>query len=108
MHEIAEWGIAAHFLYSTEKSSKMVTEKERKLLSHMEHVHENIQTNPHVYCLTPMGDIMRLRRGSTIMDFAEKVHSWLAKKAQLWVINKEKKSLRYKIRNFDQVEIITK
>jgi len=53
----------------------MVTEKERKLLSHMEHVHENIQTNPHVYCLTPMGDIMRLRRGSTIMDFAEKVHS---------------------------------
>ena len=81
MHEIAKGGIAAHFLYSEEKKSKMITDKERKLLSHMEHRSESIQRNPYLYCLTPLGDIIRLRRGSTIIDFAEKVHTGLAKKA---------------------------
>ncbi len=108
MHDIAEGGIAAHFLYSSDKKSKMITDKERKLLSHMEYVTETIQKNPFIYCLTPMWDIIRLRRGSTIKDFAEKVHSWLAKKARIAVVNKQNQSLNYQIQNFDSIKIITK
>lgn len=53
MDEIAESGIAAHFLYARDKSSTMVTEKEKKLLSHMEQVSHSIIKSPYVYCLTP-------------------------------------------------------
>lgn len=62
MDEIAESGIAAHFLYAKNKSSKLINEKEQKLIEHLEEVAENIHVNPHIYCLSPAGDILRLTR----------------------------------------------
>jgi len=53
MDEVAESGIAAHFLYAKDKSSKLIHEKEQKLLDHLEEIAETIPQNPHVYCLSP-------------------------------------------------------
>lgn len=75
MDEIAESGIAAHFLYARDKSAKMITEKEQKLIENMEKITDSIERQEYVYCLTPAGDIIRLQNGSTINDFAEKIHT---------------------------------
>ena len=108
MDDIAESGIAAHFLYAKEKSSKMITEKEQKLLSHMERVTESIQKNQYIYCLTPLWDIIRLQRWSTVIDFADRIHSRLAKKARKGFVNWVKQPLDYVLKDFDSIEIITK
>lgn len=107
MDEIAESGIAAHFLYSTTKSAKMMSEKEQKLLHHLEEVAETIPQNPHIYCLSPAGDILRLSRGSSVHDFAYKIHSKLPKKARYALVNNDKKEMDYVMKNFDTVRIVT-
>jgi len=75
MDNIAESGIAAHFLYARKKQSSMITEKEQKLIENMQKITGSIQKNPYIYCLTPDGDLVRLERGGTAMDFANKIHT---------------------------------
>ena len=108
MDEIAESGIAAHFLYAREKSAKMVTEKEQKLIENMERITESVRRNPYIHCLSPEGDIIRLDRGATAMDFANKIHTGLARKAKSALVNNEEQSLKYKLQSFDSIEIVTK
>lgn len=106
MDEVAESGIAAHFLYAKDKSANLMTEKEQKLISHLEEVAESIPESPYIYCMTPTWDMLRLKQGSTGKDFAHKIHSKLAEKA-IWVrINKTEKKLWEKLSSFDTVEII--
>lgn len=107
MDKIAESGIAAHFLYATEKKSKMVWEKEQKLIENMEKMTESISKNLDVYCLTPKWDIIRVQKWSTIRDFAEKIHTKLAIKARFWMVNEIQQPLNYIIKNFDSIKIIT-
>lgn len=107
MHEIAQSGIAAHFIYANSKSSTLVTEKEKKLLNHLEEIAETIPKNPYVYCLSPHGEFIRLSYGSTALDFASKIHTKLAKKARYALVNSQKQKLNYTMRNFDTIEIIT-
>jgi len=107
MDDIAESGIAAHFLYSKNKTSHLVNEKEQKLINHLEEVAESISQNPSIYCLSPAWDILRLNRGSTVKDFAHKVHSGLPKKARYALVNNDKKDLDYTMKNFDTVRIVT-
>ena len=107
MDEIAETGIAAHFLYATNKSSTLVGEKEKKLLEHYEDISEEYSQHSFIYCITPDGDIKRLSPGSSARDFAQKIHSTLAKKSRYALVNDEQKSMNYKVQNFDIVELIT-
>jgi len=97
MDEIARSGIAAHYLYATSKSAKLVTDKEKKLIDHLWEIAESIPKNPYIYCLSPSGDILRLSRGSTIEDFAYKVHSHLPRKAKYALVNNRKKPIRRKL-----------
>lgn len=108
MDEIAEWGIAAHFLYARDKSSKKITDKEQKLMENMEKVQESIKINPHIHCLTPQGDIIRLERGSTALDFANKIHTGLARKAKSALVNNTNRPLTHELQSFDFIEIVTK
>ena len=125
MHELAELGIAAHWRYKqsdqkiSDKKSKNENEQYRwirELISLFENsetaseVLKNHKLQIHkdeVFCFTPNGDIFNLPNGSTVLDFAYYVHSEVGNSCVSAKINGIICSLRQKLENGDQVEIIT-
>lgn len=106
MHRVAESGIAAHFVYAREKKAKILDEKEKKLFEHFKSFSFS-QSKRNIYCLTPKGDILKLPYGSSVLDFAEKIHSNLRKNARYSLVNGEKKALNYKVNNGEIIQVIT-
>ena len=89
MHEVAEVGIAAHWVYKTnEKNTNVAQKRARKWLSELLEMQkhagdsiefiENVKVDlfpKEVYVFTPAGDIMELPRGATAVDLAYAVHT---------------------------------
>ncbi len=130
MHEIAELGVAAHWLYKDKKPSKSSvnkieknTKKEteqyqwiRDLISLFENAeragevleHNKLQMHKNeVFCFTPNGDIFNVPLGATAIDFAYAIHSGVGNSCVGAKINGVISPLRQKLENGDQVEIIT-
>ncbi len=117
MHEIAEMGVAAHWVY---KQGTITDGKRfrwlRELLeileqaSNPEEFLENTKLEMYqdqVFCFTPKGDLISLPSGATPVDFAYAVHSAVGDKCVGAKINGEIKPLRTILRNGDQVDILT-
>lgn len=104
MHEISEHWVAAHYLYSRDKKASIKNRKERKLFDHM--IHDTLEER-HTYALTPVGDIIKLDNGATILDFAGKIHSKLRKIGKYALVNNTKQSMKYTIQKWDVIDIIT-
>jgi GTP pyrophosphokinase len=118
MHEVAEMGVAAHWLY---KEGKPQTEGRqyrwlRQLLEILEHAAEPEEFLEHtklemfsdqVFCFSPKGDLYALPHGATPVDFAYAVHSEVGNTCVGAKINGRIVPLRSQLRNGDQVEIIT-
>lgn len=107
MDIVAESGIAAHYIYAKNKKSQIIWEKEKKLIEHIDELSEHQKGHNFIYCLTPEGDIKKLNTGSTIKDFAEKVHTSLVKKTRQARVNNILQKMDYEIQNFDTIELIT-
>ncbi|HET6262908.1 MAG TPA: bifunctional (p)ppGpp synthetase/guanosine-3',5'-bis(diphosphate) 3'-pyrophosphohydrolase, partial [Chloroflexia bacterium] len=90
MHEMAEFGIAAHWRYKEGKGGKRDPQYEDKIawLRRLMSVPEDggsaqdfVDTlksdifQEHIYVFTPQGDIFELPRGATPIDFAFRIHS---------------------------------
>lgn len=119
MHEIAEYGLAAHWAYK--QGGKGVTDGKqfrwmRELLeileksSNPEEFLENTKLEMYhdqVFCFSPKGDILAFPRGATPVDFAYAVHSGVGDTCVGAKINGRIVPLRTKLKNGDQVEIIT-
>ncbi len=90
MHEIAEFGIAAHWRYKEQRGGKRDQQYEekiawlRRLMSWRDEVEsaqdfvDSLKSDlfqEHIYVFTPQGDIFELPRGATPIDFAFRVHS---------------------------------
>ncbi len=90
MHEIAEYGIAAHWRYKEQKGGKRDAKYEqkiawlRRLMSWRNEVEsaqdfvESLKTDvfqEHIYVFTPQGDIVELPKGATPIDFAYRIHT---------------------------------
>lgn len=120
MHNVAESGVASHWLY---KDDPAISELQRK--THMwlqsllelqstagnsseflEHVKVDLFIGE-VYVFTPKGKILGLPKGSTAVDFAYAVHTDIGNRCVACRINLEPMSLRTELRNGDRVEIIT-
>jgi len=122
MHEIAEMGVAAHWVYKTDGSSKTNQESNlsRQWLmdlldpnSHsgnptefLEHLKTDLYIDE-VYVFTPNGDIKKLPKGATALDFAYAVHSDVGSKCKRVLINSQSGLLSTELKNGDHVEIIT-
>lgn len=118
MHEVAEYGVAAHWVY---KQGRPQTEgKEyrwlRQLLEILEHAAEPEEFLEHtklemfsdqVFCFSPKGDLYALPHGSTPVDFAYAVHSEVGNRCVGAKINGRIVPLRNELHNGDQVDIIT-
>lgn len=120
MHEVGEYGIAAHWGYK-QGQDKAATEGTqyrwvRELLEILEQSEgpeeflENTKLEMYhdqVFCFTPKGDIIALPRGSTPVDFAFAVHSGVGFTTVGAKVNGRIVPLKHQLKNGDQVEIIT-
>ncbi|MGR8952159.1 MAG: RelA/SpoT family protein [Gammaproteobacteria bacterium] len=124
MHRMAESGIAAHWLYKSddeknEKSEKFqkranewlkdILEIQKSAGDSLEFI-ENLKVDlfPHeVFVFTPKGNIVKVPRGSTVVDFAYAVHTDIGNQCISARIDKQLAPLQTKLENGVTVDIIT-
>ncbi|MEJ2176965.1 MAG: RelA/SpoT family protein, partial [Gammaproteobacteria bacterium] len=121
MHRIAESGVASHWRYKTDTSDDSAPQQlAQKWLSSflesqqmsgdsgefIEHLKADLYPDE-VYVFTPKGDIKRLPRGATALDFAYAVHSDIGNRCIGARINQHAVPLYETLRNGNHVEIIT-
>lgn len=122
MHNIAEYGIAAHWKYKEGKANVKENKLEEKLqwLRQMMEWEKDLKDpqefmdalkddvfNSQVYVFTPKGDVIELPAGSTPIDFAYRVHTNVGNKCVGAKINGRIAPLDYKLENGNIVEILT-
>ncbi len=121
MHHVAEVGVAAHWLYkSGEDSSDRAHETALQWLKNLLEIqqkagnprefleHLKVDLFPdEVYVFTPGGEIKKLPRGATAIDFAYDVHTDVGNHAVGARVNHRLVPLRSELRNGDHVEILT-
>ncbi len=117
MDEIAEKGLAAHWKYKGIKGEQGMDEWLKNIREILENSDlnaidymENFKLNLYdeeVFVFTPKGDLQRLKKGATLLDFAYHIHSNIGNRCVGGVVNGKHVQLRYVLRNGDQVEILT-
>lgn len=119
MHNHAEYGIAAHFLYKERKSK--INELDSKLLwirklienpnlTTSQQLVDELKTDVYsgyIFVQTPMGKIIQLPENSTPIDFAYAIHSSIGNKCVGAKVNGKMVTLTTRLKNADVVEIIT-
>ncbi|UCH52363.1 MAG: bifunctional (p)ppGpp synthetase/guanosine-3',5'-bis(diphosphate) 3'-pyrophosphohydrolase, partial [Pseudomonadota bacterium] len=121
MHRVSEAGVASHWLYkSGETTEEHVRQRALQWLKDLLETQQKAG-NPHeflehlkvdlfpdeVYVFTPNGEIKKLPRGATVVDFAYDVHTGVGNCCVGAKVNHELVPLRTQLRNGDHVEIIT-
>ena len=122
MHQVAEFGIAAHWKYkeggspaagNTERFSwlrQLVDWQQEEGGSdhndYLSSIKEDL-FDEEVFVLTPKGDVVGLRKGSTSIDFAYRIHSEVGNHCYGTRINDKLCPLATPLNNGDFVEIIT-
>jgi len=106
MNNFAENGIAAHWIYSQEKKSKLITEKEQKLLDYLLCIAYSSKKEKNIYCFSYKGDMIKMPEKATVLDFAYQIHTDLGNKTKSALVNNEPKPLYYRIKEGDQIKII--
>ena len=122
MHNIAEYGIAAHWKYKEGRCNSKQSKSEEKLqwLRQMLEWEKDLKDpqefmdalkddlfNSQVYVFTPKGDVIELPAGSTPIDFAYRVHTNIGNKCVGAKINGRIVPLDYKLQNGNIAEILT-
>ncbi len=117
MNEVAEKGLAAHWKYKGHKGEKGMDE----WLSSVREILENPELNAvdfiddfkldlydeEVFVFTPKGDLRRLKKGATVLDFAFDIHSEVGKKCVGGRVNNKNVPIKYVLKNGDHVDIQT-
>ncbi len=122
MHHVAEYGIAAHWRYKEGKSGdsddtfnermawlRQILEWQQDLRTTHEFV-ESLKIDlfdDEVYVFTPKGDLRKLPRGSSTIDFAFLIHTEVGNNCIGARVNKQIVPLDYELKSGDIVEIIT-
>lgn len=120
MHSVAEYGVAAHWLYKEGRAKdeqfdqkmtwlRQLLEWQRDVVEAEEFV-ESFKTDifqNQVFVYTPAGDLKELPAGSTPLDFAFRVHSDLIFRCIGAKVNGKLVPLTYKLLNGDTVQVLT-
>lgn len=124
MHQVAEYGIAAHWKYKESGGSnvahlrpedekftwlRQLLEWQNDLKDAQEYV-ESLKDNlfeDDVYVFTPKGDVIALARGATPVDFAYRIHTEIGNQMKGARVNGRWSVVDCPLHNGDIVEIIT-
>lgn len=123
MHQVAEFGVAAHWAYkagNTDKTEKNATDRQldwfREIIElqdesknaseFMASVKGDIFTDK-VYVFTPKGDVKELPQGSTPLDFAYNIHTEIGHHTVGAKVNGKMAPLSYHLKNGDIIDIMT-
>jgi GTP diphosphokinase / guanosine-3',5'-bis(diphosphate) 3'-diphosphatase len=121
MHEIAEFGVAAHWTYKEGKGAEKEVSNFSKLREQLFDWSSDAKTSSdflrslstdlfaeQVFVFTPQGDVLDMPQGSTPVDFAFRVHTNLGMKMVGAKINGVIAPLHTELSNGDVVEIMTR
>lgn len=117
MDEIAEKGLAAHWRYKGIKSESALDEfmaTVRRALENKSNTSEEVMQefrmnlyDEEIYVFTPKGDLIKLPKGASVLDFAYAIHSGLGEKTVSAQVNGRNVSIRQPLQNGDTVSINT-
>src|ERR1700704_6585002 len=126
MHDMAEYGIAAHWIYKTTDGARTGDDRGpdadgklkwlRRLLDwqqELEDSSEFVETlkvdlfEDEVFVFTPKGEVKSLAAGATPLDFAYEVHTDVGHRCVGAKVNGKIVPLSYELRSGDIVEILT-
>src|SRR5919109_682154 len=120
MHRVAEEGIAAHWRYKEGEDFQVSDIQRFAWLRQLLEWQENLQDpqeflhnlkddlfSTELYVFTPKGDLLNFPKGSTVIDFAYRIHSEVGHHCSGARVNGQLVSLKYILRSGDTVEIIT-
>lgn len=119
MHRMAEYGIAAHWLYKVDRQPdeldrhfgwfRQLLELQQDTASPEEFL-EFLKVDLYqdeIFVFTPQGDVKQLPKGSTAIDFAFHVHTEVGLRCQGAKVNGRIAPLHRELKNGDTVEILT-
>src|SRR5699024_2324683 len=122
MHDMAEFGVAAHWIYKEGKAVPADASGDEKLrwlrsmldwqqeLSDPQEFMENLKVDlfeDEVFVFTPRGEVKSLAGGATPLDFAYEVHTEIGHRCVGARVNGKIVPLHYELRSGDIVEILT-
>ena len=117
MDEIAEKGLAAHWKYKGAQGEKGLDD----FLSDVRAVLEIQGSTPmdlmkefkmelykdEIYVFTPNGDLLKLSKGATVLDFAFAIHSKIGSRCISGKVNGKNVPIKHVLNNGDTIEVIT-
>ena len=117
MDEIAERGLAAHWKYKGVKAESgldeflntvraALEEKENNPLDLMQDFKMDLYKDE-IYVFTPTGELIKLAKGATVLDFAFAIHSKLGCKCVSAKVNEKNVPIKYVLNNGDTVSVVT-
>lgn len=116
MDEVAEHGLAAHWRYKGVQSEKGLDNLLASIRDTLENMSEESAAESkfkmelykdEIFIFTPKGDLYRLSKGATVLDFAFLIHTGLGCRCTGALVNGRNVPIRHALKNGDQVEIIS-
>jgi GTP diphosphokinase / guanosine-3',5'-bis(diphosphate) 3'-diphosphatase len=124
MHDFAEYGVAAHFIYKSQTKKSQITEfikgenlkwvKElvelgQQSLSESDYI-QKVKLdlfNDRIFVFTPKNDVIDMPLGSTCLDFAYRIHEDIGNTASVALVNGKSSKLSHELNSGDSISIIT-
>lgn len=116
MDMVAERGLAAHWRYKGVKGESGLDEWLTSIRETLENAGSDLEVmdqfklelyEDEVFVFTPKGDLFKLAKGATVLDFAFSIHTKLGCKCIGAKVNGKNVQLRQTLHSGDQVEIMT-
>ncbi len=117
MHHFAEFGVAAHWRYKEGSRQDQALDQNVNTLRRILEARDDEQGildsfrselfEDQIFVLTPKGQVIRLRKGATPVDFAYGIHTEVGHRCRGAKVNGKMVSLTYDLKSGERIEILT-
>ena len=117
MNDIAERGMAAHWKYKGLKAESSFEDWLTTLRESLENREANEESkledfklnlyDDEIFVFTPKGELIKLPKGATVLDFAFSIHTKVGSTCVSGKINGRNVPIKYELKSGDQIEINT-